>query len=108
MASLLTRFVSQEHAILSSGLSAYSPLAQGRLTAITQGMMARGMDAQLTHGAALRAIDGQILLQANVIAFEKIYLLSGLLLIASLPLLLLFSQGRPTAKRRAGPGVHAE
>jgi DHA2 family multidrug resistance protein len=108
MASLLTRFVSQEHSILSSGLSAYSPIAQGRMSAITGGMMAQGMDAQSAKMAAMRAIDGQILLQANVIAFEKIYLLSGLLLIASLPLLFLFKQGKPTPKPRAGPRVHSE
>jgi MFS transporter, DHA2 family, multidrug resistance protein len=109
MASLLTRFVSQEHSILASQVSAYSPVAQGRLAVITQGMMSRGMDAQSAHGAALSAIDGQILLQANVIAFEKIYLLSGLLLLAALPLLLLFRQGKPTRQGRApGPSVHAE
>jgi len=109
MASLLTRFVSQEHSILSAGVSAYSPVAQGRVAMISQGMMARGMDPGTAHAAALRAIDGQILLQANVLAFEKIYLLSGLLLLVSLPLLLLFRQGRPTSQRGGGPRqVHAE
>jgi len=96
MASLLTRFVSQEHSILTANVSAYSPIAQGRLGMITAGMMARGMDARTASRAAMRAIDGQILLQANVLAFEKIYLLSGLLLIVSLPLILLFKQGKPT------------
>jgi DHA2 family multidrug resistance protein len=111
MASLLTRFVSQEHSILSSGLSAYSPIAQSRVAMISQGMMARGMDAQTASAAAYRAIDGQILLQANVIAFEKIYLLSGLLLLVSLPLLFLFTQGKPTRQGGGGgraPSVHAE
>jgi DHA2 family multidrug resistance protein len=110
MASLLTRFVSQEHSILTSGLSAYSPIAQGRVAMISQGMMARGMDAQTASAAAYRAIDGQILLQANVIAFEKIYLLSGLLLLVSLPLLFLFTQGKPTRQGGGGraPSVHAE
>jgi len=73
-------------------------------------MMGRGMDAATAHRAALRALDGQILLQANVLAFEKIYLLSGVLLIAALPLLLLFRQGKPTASadRARGPTAHAE
>jgi len=109
MASLLTRFVSQEHSILSAGLSAYSPIAQGRVSMITQGMMAQGMDAASARSAAMRAIDGQILLQANVLAFEKIYMLSGLLLLSSLPLLLLFRQGKPTPSGGGrGPSVHAE
>jgi DHA2 family multidrug resistance protein len=110
MASLLTRFVGQEHSILSAQVSAYSPLAQQRLGQIEAGLMGRGMDAANAHQAALRAIDGQILLQANVLAFEKIYLLSGLLLIGALPLLLLFRQGKPTASKRGGrgPAVHTE
>jgi MFS transporter, DHA2 family, multidrug resistance protein len=109
MASLLTRFVSQEHSILSAQVSAYSPVAQSRLAMIMQGMMARGIDAESARASALRVIDGQILLQANVLAFEKIYLLSGLLLLAALPLLLLFRQGKPTRQGGAsGPGVHAE
>ncbi len=71
--------------------------------------MSRGMDAASAHQAALKAIDGQILLQANVLAFEKIYLLSGALLIGALPLLLLFREGKPTARRGGrGPAVHAD
>jgi DHA2 family multidrug resistance protein len=111
MASLLTRFVGQEHSILASQLSAYSTVAQSRLASITQGLMAKGMDAGSAHRAALRAIDGQILLQANVLAFEKIYLISGLVLLAALPLLLLFKHGRPTAVTKGGagaPAAHAE
>ncbi|MGE0159335.1 MAG: DHA2 family efflux MFS transporter permease subunit [Gemmatimonadales bacterium] len=109
MASLLTRFVSEEHNILASNVSAYSPIAQGRLSMMTQGMIARGMDPQSATMAARRALDGQIVLQANVLAFEKIYLVSGLLLLAALPLLLLFKQGKPAP--RGGPGsgaVHAD
>jgi len=108
MASLLTRFVSQEHGNLASTVSAYSPVAQGRFAAITQGMMAQGMDQQSARSFAYRAIDGQILLQANVIAFEKIYLLSGLLLLCSLPLLFLFKQGKPTSSAGGAKQVHAE
>jgi MFS transporter, DHA2 family, multidrug resistance protein len=111
MASLLTRFVGQEHSILASQLSAYSTVAQSRLAAITQGLMAKGMDAGSAHRAALRAMDGQILLQANVLAFEKIYLISGLILLAALPLLLLFKHGKPAVVTQGGgaaPAAHAE
>ncbi len=109
MASLLTRFTDQEHGILASQVSAYSPVAQSRLAMITQGMMSRGMDQQTALHAARQAIDGQILLQANVLAFEKIYLLSGLLLLAALPLLFLFRQGKPTPTGGgSAPRVHAE
>jgi hypothetical protein len=52
-------------------------------------------------------MDGRILLQANVIAFDKIFLLSGAILVASLPLLFLFKQGKPTTGGSAGR-VHSE
>jgi DHA2 family multidrug resistance protein len=107
MASLLTRFVSEEHSVLAASMPSYSPVGQGRLSMITQGMMARGLDPQSAAQAARRALDGQILVQANVLAFEKIYLLSGLLLLAALPLLLLFKQGKP-APRGGGAAVHAD
>jgi DHA2 family multidrug resistance protein len=107
MASLLTRFVRQEHSILASQMSMFSPVAQGRMSTVTQALMGRGMDAGSARLAAARAIDGQILLQANVIAFEKIYLISGLLLIAALPLLFLFRTGKPTKKGQS-PAAHAE
>ena len=109
MASLLTRFVGQEHAILAGQVSAYSPVATGRLQILTQGMMARGVDPQTASQAAMRALDGQIMVQANVLAFEKIYLISGIVLLSALPLLLLFKQGRPlSAGRGRAAQAHAE
>jgi len=99
MASLLTRFVTQEHAILASNLSAFSPLAQERMATMTRGMMARGMDMATAQQAAAKALNGQILLQANVLAFEKIYLISGVMLLAALPLLFLFKTGKPSGSK---------
>lgn len=49
-------------------------------------------------------IDRQVLGQANVIAFGKVYLLSGAILLATLPLLLLVRKTRPGARVE----VHAE
>jgi DHA2 family multidrug resistance protein len=110
MASLLTRFVGEEHGILASQMSAYAPVARERVAMLTQGMMSRGMDAQSASQAAMRAIDGQIMVQANVLAFAKIYLLSGLLLLVSLPLLLFFKHGKPYARGPASQPAtaHAE
>lgn len=110
MASLLTHWVLEEHAILSAQVSAYSPLALQSVGEIQEGMMARGVNAFTAHRAALGAIDGRIFLQANVLAFERIFLLSGVLLIGALPLLLLFRQGKPTARGPGGRGSapHAE
>jgi hypothetical protein len=80
----------------ASNLSEFSPVAQGRMATITQAMMGRGMDAASAHQVAAQALNGQIFLQANVIAFEKLYLIGGAMLLAALPLLFLFKTGKPT------------
>ncbi len=109
IASLLTRFVGQEHDLLASRVSAYAPVARTELTTLARGMMAEGMDPLTANRAALQALDGRIMAQANIIAFNKLFLLSGAVLVMSLPLLLLFRQGRPASGKRGGPGVvHAE
>jgi DHA2 family multidrug resistance protein len=107
LASLLTRFITQEHAVLTSNMSAYSGVTQARLAAITGGLASRGMDPVTAHATALRALDGQVTLQASVLAFEKLYLLSGAILVAALPLMVLFKQGKPTASK-GRPSMHAE
>jgi DHA2 family multidrug resistance protein len=43
---------------------------------------------------ALAILDHQITAQASVLAFSRIYILSGFVLLASLPLLLLFKTGK--------------
>jgi DHA2 family multidrug resistance protein len=52
------------------------------------------MDATLAHQEALTVIDRQIGAQASVLAFSKLYLLSGAVLLGSLVLLFLFRTGR--------------
>jgi DHA2 family multidrug resistance protein len=52
---------------------------------------------------ALAILDRQVSVQSSMLAFSKIYLYSGLALLAALPLLLLFRTGR--ARGSMGP-VH--
>jgi DHA2 family multidrug resistance protein len=56
--------------------------------------MARGMDATVAHQQALAVLDRQIGAQASVLAFSKIYVLSGAILLCALPLLFLFRTGK--------------
>ena len=54
-------------------------------------------------------MDRQLYAQASAIGFSKVYLLSGLILVLTLPLLLLVRHTRPAATPGAtGPGVTAE
>jgi DHA2 family multidrug resistance protein len=52
---------------------------------------------------ALAILDRQVSIQSSMLAFSRIYLYSGLVLLAGLPLLLLFRTGR--ARGAMGP-VH--
>jgi DHA2 family multidrug resistance protein len=60
------------------------------------------MNALSAKQQALMIIDRQLQAQASVLAFSKLYLLSGLALMVSLPLLLLFRSGK---SRGLGPGA---
>jgi DHA2 family multidrug resistance protein len=103
MATLLSRFTAGQKASLTEHVVAGAPATQARLEMLTHGLMAKGMTALSAHQQALAILDRQISVQASVLAFSKIYLLSGILLVAALPLMLLFKTGRG---RGFGGSVH--
>jgi DHA2 family multidrug resistance protein len=94
MATMLARQTKIQKAMLTDHAGAYDPTTMERLNGITHGLMARGVDAWNAKQQALMMIDRQIGVQASVIAFSKIYLISGLLLVGALPLLLLWKTGK--------------
>ncbi len=94
MATMLTHWQRQTQAILTSHVSMYDYATRQRLGMITNGFIARGADAATAHDRALAVLGYQMMGQANVIAFSKIYLLSGLILLGSVPLLLLLKRGK--------------
>ena len=104
MATLLTHYTQQARAVLTEHVSAYDPISLERVALLTRGFTGRGADPATARQLALAVIDRQVLGQANVIAFGKVYLLSGVILMATLPLLLLVRKTRPSAR----VGVHAE
>jgi DHA2 family multidrug resistance protein len=98
MATLLTRYTIQAHGVLLDHVSAYDPNVLQRVSGITQAFIARGSDPIAAHAMALRAIDGEALGQANVIGFSKVYMLSGWVLLCTLPLLALVRDTKPAAR----------
>src|SRR3954468_12663536 len=94
MATLLTRFTTQSKQLLTEHVTTMDPTSLGRLDQITRAMTARGMSAAVAHQQALTVLDRQIGAQASVLAFSKIYVLSGAILLCSLPLLFLFKTGK--------------
>lgn len=96
MATMLSRLTKVEKATLTDHVGAYDPLTVERLAGLTRGLMARGFDAAVAKQQALMVLDRQIAAQASVLAFSRLYLVSGLLLVCALPLLLIWRTGRST------------
>ena len=103
VATLLARYQAIDKALLTSHVSIGDPETTARLNFLTRGLISRGMNAFTAKTQALAILDRQITLQSSMLAFSRIYWLSGLVLIAALPLLLLFRTGR--ARGSMGP-VH--
>ena len=101
-ATLLGRFTAQSRALLAEHIVTGDPTTVARLDAITRGLVGRGMNMIMAKQQALAVLDRQMQGQASVLAFSKLYLLSGLALMSSLPLLLLFRSGK---SRGLGPGA---
>jgi DHA2 family multidrug resistance protein len=101
-ATLLSRFTAQSRALLAEHIVTGDPTTVARVDLITRGLMSRGVNALVAKQEALAVLDRQMQAQASVLAFSKLYLLSGLALMASLPLLLLFRSGK---SRGLGPGA---
>ncbi len=101
MATLLSRFTNTSKSLLTEHVGIYDPNTVERLNGITHGLMSRGTDAFTAHRQALSIIDLQISAQASVMAFSRIYIISGLLLLLGLPLLLIWRTGRTDAAASA-------
>jgi DHA2 family multidrug resistance protein len=101
-ATLLSRFTAQSRALLAEHIVIGDPMTLARLDGITRVLVAKGMNALSAKQQALMILDRQLQGQASVLAFSKLYLLSGIALMASLPLLLLFRSGK---SRGLGPGA---
>ncbi|MEO7087030.1 MAG: DHA2 family efflux MFS transporter permease subunit [Gemmatimonadaceae bacterium] len=101
MATLLGRFTTQTRAVLVERVTNFDALSLARTQGITRALIARGVNPFVAKQQALLVLDKQITAQASVLAFGKIYVLSGAILLTGLPLLLLFKTG----KGRASTGM---
>ena len=78
------------------------PVTLARVDGISRALVAKGMNALSAQQQALMIIDRQLQAQSSVLAFSKLYLISGLALMAAMPLLFLFRSGK---SRGLGPGA---
>ena len=93
-ATLLSRFTAQSRALLAEHVVVGDPLTASRVDGLTRALIAKGADVLSAKQQALTILDRQLQGQASVLAFSKLYLISGMALMASLPLLLLFRSGK--------------
>src|SRR5215207_9022045 len=94
MATMLVRFTAEKKALLTEHVTTMDPISLGRLEEITRGLISRGINPIVAKQQALFVLDRQIQTQASVLAFSRIYILSGVILLAVLPLLFLFKTGK--------------
>jgi DHA2 family multidrug resistance protein len=105
--TLLTRFMVAAHEALIADVNPARLVVSTRLAGMERTFMTRGMDAASAHGAAVRAMAGLVGRQAQLIAFDKSFQLSAILMAALLPLTLLLRQPPHQEGRRPAPEAEA-
>jgi DHA2 family multidrug resistance protein len=101
VATMLSRFTLQAKSQLTQHVVTIGTDAQARLELISSGMIARGMNPAVSHQQALMVMDRMVTAQASVLAFSRIYLLSGVALCLSIPLMLFWQHGKGRAAVQA-------
>jgi DHA2 family multidrug resistance protein len=87
-ATLLTRYAVDARASISAHVVAERPEIWDRLQMIQRGIQGLGRDAVTSHAMAIGALFGDVARQGMAMAFDKIFLLAGILFLLVLPLLL--------------------
>ncbi|HET6414230.1 MAG TPA: DHA2 family efflux MFS transporter permease subunit [Anaeromyxobacter sp.] len=102
-ATLLERYGYRARAVLTSHLLPDRPEVQDRLAQLSLGFVSKGYDPVSAKVAALQALAGSVAGQGMVIAFEQVFLVSGIVLLCTLPLLVFLKVSRDPSQR-----VHVE
>jgi DHA2 family multidrug resistance protein len=105
-ATLLDRYATQARAAIATHVTEVDPTVQARIAASARGLVAQGMPPDLARRAALAAVDGAVRIQAQVVAFDRIFLLAGILFLFVMPLLIFLKSGSKPATEKVE--VHLE
>lgn len=89
LSALLTRREHFHSHHLGEAVSLYNPLTRDRLAAITQNLIAQGIDAVGAQDRAIHLLDATVRKQAFILAFNDCFHVAGLLLLAMIPLIFL-------------------
>ena len=80
-----------------------TPDALARIDGYTAALTARGVNPILAKQGALAIMDRTVSVQASVLGFSRVYLLSGAVLLIVLPLMLFWRTGKG---RQAAQAAH--
>jgi MFS transporter, DHA2 family, multidrug resistance protein len=108
-ATLLTRHMTTVRSVLGTHVVAGSPTLLPRLYGAQRMFSQMGMNASAARAGALRVVAGALAQQSAVIAFEQVFLLTGLSFLCVLPLVYFLKRAPHHAPSdAAGPPVHVE
>jgi DHA2 family multidrug resistance protein len=95
MATLLSHLTKAKKSLLADHMVATAPDVQARLEGLTHALAAKGASLTVAHQQALSIMDRTVGAQASVLAFSRIYWISGFVLLGSMPLMIFWHNGRP-------------
>jgi DHA2 family multidrug resistance protein len=108
-ATLLTRHITTVRSVLGTHIVAGSPTLLPRLYGAQRMFSQMGMNASAARAGAVRLVAGAVAQQSAVIAFEQVFLLTGLSFLCVLPLVYFLRRApRHAPSDAAGPPVHVE
>jgi DHA2 family multidrug resistance protein len=102
-ATLLSRYGKQASASIGAHVTMLRPDVAQQVSAMRAALVQRGMDLVTAQATAIRALAGRVTLQGTVLAFEKVFLLQGVVFVLVLPLLWFLRVDRSGA-----PAQHVE
>ena len=97
-ATLYSQFQERNRGELLRHASTFNDATVERLARLEHVMRSHGFSVQDAHGKALTLFDSLLRKQAAMLAFERLFLYFGLMMLAALPLLLLMRNNRFTAR----------
>ena len=105
--AFLTTFVTQQEnvhrSVLVERITAYNPLAQQRIQAMTAAFQQHSGSAVLAQKQAYVALSNLVDLQAGIISYEDIFYVVAIAFLGALPLLFLLGKG---SKNKAPADLH--
>jgi DHA2 family multidrug resistance protein len=101
-ATVLTRYATRMRGAMLSSVTMSRPEVMARVQSVQSMLAGRGLDPLAAQSTARRMIDLQVRQQAMVLAFEKLFMLSGICFLCVLPLVFLLRAPKGAAE------VHVE